>query len=94
MVRRLRPRRVKLRRIERKDDSDLVYDTERWQALSRSLRRRHPVCQRCGDALSEHVHHLVPIRLDPSRAYDETNLVCLCAVCHRAEHRGTPLETD
>jgi 5-methylcytosine-specific restriction enzyme A len=29
-----------------------------------------------------HVHHIVPIRVDPSRAFDADNVVSLCAEHH------------
>jgi len=45
---------------------------------ARAYRRRNPVCGRCGNALAEAVHHIVPIATDPSRVFDETNVVGLC----------------
>ena len=45
---------------------------------------RSPVCQRCCDAWSEHLHHIDgdPFNRDPS------NVVMLCEECHQAEHRS------
>jgi 5-methylcytosine-specific restriction endonuclease McrA len=53
---------------------------------ARAYRRRNPVCGRCGNALAEAVHHIVPIATDPSRVFDETNVVGLCHPCHVHVH--------
>ena len=63
----------------------------RWEKLSKYYRRMHPICERCDDAgrttPSDHVHHVVPVLIDPSRKYDLANLVALCQACHTEIHR-------
>lgn len=87
-VPKLRPRRANIPKLQPKDITDQVYDSNRWQELSRWLRRQRPVCERCQEALSEHVHHIRPIRVAPHLAYAVANLQCLCRACHEAVHRG------
>ena len=43
---------------------------------------RYPLCQRCGNHFSEHMHEIDrnPKNLAPD------NILMLCAVCHRKEH--------
>ena len=83
-VPKLRPRRAQLPKLLPADDR--VYASRRWFELSRAYRRQHTLCERCGEALSEHVHHKVPIRQAPALAYDLSNLEALCKACHEAEH--------
>jgi thymidylate synthase (FAD) len=47
-------------------------------------------CRRRGGKL--HVHHIVPLWLDASRARDIGNLITLCGACHRAVHRTEETE--
>lgn len=59
-----------------------------WQREQREcLRDVDPKCRRCGQEDGDHIHHLVPVHLDPSRAFDESNITLLCWVCHAEEHR-------
>ena len=45
-------------------------------------------CAECGRATVElEAHHLVPVSVDPSRAFDLANIRPLCRGCHVAEHR-------
>jgi len=57
---------------------DATYDRLRAQVLAQS-----PHCARCGAPATE-VHHVVP--LSHGGANKLTNLVPLCAKCHRALH--------
>lgn len=61
--------------------------------MSLTYRSDHPMCERCGEKPSEHVHH----RLSPfdygiswaesnMRMYDNNNLMAVCAECHNAIH--------
>lgn len=62
------------------------YTSGKWRGLRAVYLREHPVC-RCGQAATE-VHHLVPVRLDPSLAYEWKNLEALCKTCH-SRHTAT-----
>ncbi|NBS79116.1 HNH endonuclease, partial [bacterium] len=52
-----------------------------WHTLSRSVRARHPICQRCHERLSEEVHHVRPVG-DGGSIFDPRNLMALCRECH------------
>lgn len=63
--------------------------TARWQRLRWSvLERDEFTCQwpGCGvvmvDSSKLVADHIVPVRVDPSRKWDMTNLQCLCEACH------------
>lgn len=64
-----------------------------WTQLSKRYRARHPLCEDCEESGSipvreaEEVHHLTPIRDDPSKRLDWSNLRALCGACHDARHR-------
>lgn len=65
------------------------YKTARWQRLRmRVLERDLFTCQwpGCGrievDTSKLVADHIVPVRIDPARKWDETNLRCMCAACH------------
>jgi 5-methylcytosine-specific restriction endonuclease McrA len=85
-VPKLRPARSGAPRLVVPTTSDRLYVNPRWVNLSRSLRRQHRICQRCNEALSQHVHHVVPVEQDPTRAFDLANLLVVCEPCHRALH--------
>lgn len=61
-----------------------------WKAIARQIRERDDwTCQRCGEqrkrwGRSLHVHHIDGNKLNN----EATNLIALCAGCHRGVHRG------
>lgn len=56
-----------------------------WSRLSRWYRDVHPRCEWPGcTAPSAECDHVVPIRVDPSRRLDVSNLRALCVPHHRA----------
>jgi hypothetical protein len=58
----------------------------RWHSIRRRvLARDGRACVECGSTERLHVHHVVPFRMfaDEDRANHESNLVTLCAPCHR-----------
>lgn len=58
-----------------------------WQREQRErLSGQDPTCRRCRIRNGEHVHHLVPVHEDPTRAFDETNITLTCEPCHREWH--------
>jgi 5-methylcytosine-specific restriction endonuclease McrA len=75
----MREIRGKRRRIR---EEPQVYRELRMQVLQRDGWR----CQRCGSSNNLEVHHMRP----RSRQGDdtETNLITLCANCHRICHRS------
>lgn len=82
----------------RKRDSALllakrIRSGARWQKLRLHKLNHDPLCQRCKDVLglvrcADEVHHVIPIRVDPERAYDLENLRSLCKRCHQIEEVG------
>lgn len=77
------PRRKKPGRRRELTTEQRGYGTVHRKARA-ALLARHPVCQRCEDKFSEHMHHRD--RNTFNRA--ASNLEALCADCHRAEHAG------
>ena len=58
-----------------------------WRKLRKVvIERDGHRCTRCGTAKSLTVHHIIPVRKDPSMALELDNCVTLCRSCHgRAE---------
>lgn len=53
-----------------------------WRKLRKAVIARDQVCTRCGAAKDLTVHHIVPVRTDPSMALDPDNCITLCRRCH------------
>ncbi len=56
------------------------------RALRRTFLVSNPACA-CGRKATM-VHHLVPVRVDPSRRLDPGNMVAVCYSCHQRVHRA------
>jgi 5-methylcytosine-specific restriction enzyme A len=61
------------------------YNGMRWRNLRRWFLCRNPLCVECQQP-AEHADHIVPVRNDPSRAYDVDNLRPYCRACHSRRH--------
>lgn len=72
-------------RMRRDDEESVFYRSHAWRKLSEWYRRQHPVCEQCGQALSEMVHHRRPIREGGDR-FAVDNLQASCWKCHAREH--------
>lgn len=59
-----------------------VYDSPRWRALVRQVRREEPVCRRCKVTPTADVDHILELE-DGGAPYDRTNLQGMCRPCHR-----------
>lgn len=77
-----------------------IYNTERWRRLRRYKLNTFPVCELCGKEQSEEVHHsdsfmnyTNPIERDRV-AFDPSNLLALCGLCHRRLHGGAKVTSD
>lgn len=61
------------------------YDYQ-WQQFQRRYLAEHPLCVDCETeglvGAAAHVHHVAKLRAEPSRKYDEDNLMPLCAAHH------------
>lgn len=64
-----------------------AYRGPHWAKIKRAVRKRDGCCVLCGNTKGLHVHHGVPFRLfdEHEQANHPSNLVTLCAVCHRKE---------
>lgn len=65
------------------------------KAIKRRLLRERGFCQHCGRPLTwetASIHHVVPKSVDPTKEFDESNLMLLCADCHVRIHRIEQLE--
>ena len=60
-----------------------------WTRLSLKLRQNNPLCQRCGIAPSDEVHHIVPLEVNPALKMDPRNLMAVCRSCHEELERTT-----
>ena len=78
---------------DRKRQRQSLYNNKQWKALSQYMRMENPICQRCNDAITEDVHHILsPFEFGISHAeamrrlLDPDNLICLCRECHNILH--------
>ncbi len=58
-----------------------IYRLARWRRLRLKVLVEHPLCAVCGRPSSD-VHHKQSIDDRPDLAFDEDNLMALCASCH------------
>lgn len=69
-------------------DERAFLKTARWQRLRMDVLLRDAfTCQWPGCGRVEHpsrlvADHIIPVRVDPGRKWDITNLQCLCQACH------------
>ena len=75
--------------------------SSRWQKARRRHLSEHPLCldpfnQHTGPEPARHVHHIVPVAVDPKRLTDPSNLASLCIDCHARiegmERAGSPTQ--
>jgi len=64
-----------------------VRSSVRWQKLRLLKLSESPLCERCKEhgriKGAEEVHHVVPIRVDESKAFEWDNIQSICVPCHR-----------
>lgn len=59
------------------------YSTLEWRQLRAKVLAEHRYCANCGACnVKLHVHHIEPVRQNPQRFLDESNLIVLCESCH------------
>ena len=60
--------------------------SDQWrEKRAKVMDRSRGVCESCGSARAEHVHHLTYLRVGVEPLFD---LVAVCADCHSALHGG------
>lgn len=72
-------------------NNNKFYHSKEWQAVRAQVLERDAyqcqVCKRSGRlTIADTVHHIVPVRVDPSRKLDPSNLETICRACHNKEH--------
>ncbi|MCM1273204.1 MAG: HNH endonuclease [Clostridium sp.] len=74
-----------------KGDGMMTYKGSRWQKKRAYILKRDGYkCRECArygrmrDGV--HVHHVYPVEYYPSEAYNNCNLITLCAACHNKMH--------
>lgn len=58
------------------------HDPRWWPVRTAAVRRDDFKCQECGARGRLEVHHVIPVRQAPERAYSLSNLKTLCTDCH------------
>lgn len=80
------------------DEFQNVYNSVRWKMIrAKKIEDANGLCELCLKKglykPGKHVHHIIPIEQDMSKAYDYDNLIVLCAECHNEQHdRISPLQ--
>lgn len=68
------------------DQQKAFYNSRRWRSLKSDVLKENPVCQMCGKAPSEEIHHDYDEGVDfhnPDMFFDRDHLVALCRECHQ-----------
>jgi thymidylate synthase (FAD) len=68
-----------------------------WTGLNSSKvhKKNNYTCQKCGSNSSKlNVHHIIPITVDISKAYDINNLTTVCEDCHKEVHKTVDNEIN
>ena len=70
-----------------------IYSSSAWKKIRRvALTRANGLCEQCMKqgkiSYVEDVHHIIPIKDDIKKAYDISNLICLCRSCHIEAHKS------
>ncbi|HEH9415378.1 HNH endonuclease signature motif containing protein [Aeromonas salmonicida] len=60
------------------------YNTTRWRELSKKIRAKYPICEKCQTQLSALADHIYEIRYPNGLKYSlkENNLMAVCHGCH------------
>ncbi|MCR6739093.1 HNH endonuclease [Aeromonas dhakensis] len=60
------------------------YNTSKWKALSKKIRAKYPICEKCQKQLSTIADHIYEIRYPNGKKYSlrENNLMAVCHGCH------------
>lgn len=82
----LKPRRANIRMLRTKHEQGPRHG-KRWMRYARWYKSQHPICEECGERLTQEVHHIRPVSEAPQLTFDESNVRGLCRPCHAAKHR-------
>ena len=69
-----------------------IYNNRRWRKVRLLKLTNDPLCEMClkeGIITSaDAIHHIIPIDIDVSLAYEYTNLMSICHECHGKIHQS------
>lgn len=82
---------IKIIECINKDRMDLFYRSTSWRKKRKEIiKRDNYECQHCKrlgrQSKAECVHHIEEIKIKPSKALTDTNLISLCNNCHNKIH--------
>ena len=73
------------------DPAKRIRSSARWQKVRAMKLAESPLCERCVTSgvttPAQQVHHVIPVRHAPHKAFDLDNLRSLCSLCHAIEER-------
>lgn len=69
-----------------------IRGTKYYTTFMRNFKREHPLCTdpfgiHKTVVAAQHIHHIIPLEKDPSKCFDEDNLIALCPFCHGCIHK-------
>jgi len=67
---------------ERKKDYQQLYYTAEWRKITKELKTKFPICQRCNNNPTTDIHHISRHYGDETLFFDRNNLIALCNDCH------------
>ncbi len=80
------------------DKSREIRSSYKWTKISKIQRHEFPLCmslEHCKKPIiATQVHHIVSLKKDRSKAYDEYNCVPLCQHCHEEVERKEAMGID
>ena len=71
-----------------------IRGTKYYTTFMKQYKRDHPLCADPFNIHNKtitpahHIHHIIPFEQDPSKCFDEDNLIPLCVFCHRCIHHS------
>ena len=72
--------------LHKKKHKNVYYKIkEEWERFEKEYWKKHPnekFCHACGETKRVELHHIIPRHIDPSKIFDESNLIPLCRCCH------------
>lgn len=91
---RIKCARKRKRKPKERTQANALRSTAKWTSKSLEIRERaFNLCEVCRDQgtytyKNLEVHHIEPLEEQPSLAFDDDNLVCLCATHHKQAESG------
>ena len=87
------PEHATQQRRSQRSNQNTFYASPGWRNDRRAYLRDHPICEKCGNALSLIVHHIIPIEDGGPKRPGPNGLRALCSPCHTSLHRTMGKDT-